>query len=68
MEELTALLQSVPWATVGIAFVAINVVMLVLKITKKLIMLGIGVALIAIGLYTGVIHTPDILCAISAWI
>ncbi len=48
----------------GIAFAAINVVMLVLKITKKLIMLGIGAALIAIGLYTGVIHTPDIMFAI----
>ncbi len=64
MEELTAFLQSIPWATVGIAFVVVNVVMLVLKITKKLIMLGIGVALIAIGLYTGVIHNPDILFAI----
>jgi len=49
---------------VGIAFVAINVVMLVLKITKKLIILGIGAALIAIGLYTGVIHTPGALFAI----
>ncbi len=65
MEELTAFLQSVPWTTVGIAFVAINVIMLVLKITKKLIMLGIGVALIAIGLYTGVIHTPGFLAALS---
>jgi len=67
LEELTAFLQSVPWTTVGIAFVAINVIMLVLKITKKLIMLGVGAALIAIGLYTGVIHTPDIMSAIPFW-
>ncbi len=66
MEEIIAFLRSVPWTTVGIALAAINVILLVLKITKKLIMLGIGVALIAIGLYTGVIHTPDILFAIPA--
>ncbi len=67
MEELTAFLQSIPWTTVGIAFVAINVVMLILKLTKRLIMLGIGAALIALGLYTGVIHTPDILLAVPVW-
>ncbi len=64
MEELTVLLQSMPLATIGIGFVALNVVLWVLKITKKLILLGIGVALIAAGLYTGVIHTPGFLAAL----
>ena len=55
MNELTALLQNVPWLWIGIALVAVNLVLLVLKITKKLIVLAIGVALVAIGIYTGVI-------------
>ena len=55
MNELTTLLQSVPWLWIGIALVAINLVLLALKITKKLIVLAIGIALVAIGIYTGVI-------------
>ena len=55
MNELTALLQSVPWLWIGIALVVINLVLLALKITKKLIVLAIGVALVAIGIYTGVL-------------
>lgn len=55
MNELTALLQNVPWLWIGIALVAVNLVLLVLKITKKLIALAIGVVLVAIGIYTGVI-------------
>nr|WP_302651080.1 hypothetical protein [uncultured Agathobaculum sp.] len=55
MNELTALLQNVPWLWIGIALVAVNLVLLVLKITKKLIVLAIGVVLVAIGIYTGVI-------------
>lgn len=55
MNELTALLQNVPWLWIGIALVAVNLVLLVLKITKKLIVLAIGVVLVAIGMYTGVI-------------
>lgn len=55
MNELTTLLQSVPWLWIGIALVAINLVLLVLKITKKLIVLAIGIALVAIGIYTGII-------------
>lgn len=55
MNELTTLLQSVPWLWIGIALVAINLVLLALKITKKLIVLAIGVALVAIGIYTGII-------------
>ena len=55
MNELTALLQSVPWLWIGIALVAINLVLLALKITKRLIALAIGVALVAIGIYTGVL-------------
>lgn len=55
MNELTSLLQSVPWLWIGIALVAINLVLLALKITKKLIVLAIGIALVAIGIYTGII-------------
>lgn len=55
MNELTALLQNVPWLWIGIALVAVNLVLLALKITKKLIVLAIGVALVAVGIYTGVI-------------
>ncbi|HIY53040.1 MAG TPA: hypothetical protein H9832_03710 [Candidatus Agathobaculum merdavium] len=55
MNELTTLLQSVPWLWIGIALVAINLVLLALKITKKLIVLAIGIALVAIGIYTGII-------------
>lgn len=65
MDEFIMLMKSVPWTTAGIAFVAVNVLMLFLKLTKKLIMLGIGAILIAIGLYTGII--PDILLAIPVW-
>ena len=64
MNELTTLLQSVPWLWIGIALVAINLVLLALKITKKLIVLAIGVVLIAVGLYTGVIQAPDALLAL----
>ena len=55
MNELTTLLQSVPWLWIGIALVAINLVLLALKITKKLIVLAIGIALVAIGIYIGII-------------
>nr|WP_297178236.1 hypothetical protein [uncultured Agathobaculum sp.] len=55
MNELTALLQNVPWLWIGIALVAVNLVLLALKITKKLIVLAIGVALVVVGIYTGVI-------------
>lgn len=55
MNELTTLLQSVPWLWIGIALVVINLVLLALKITKKLIVLAIGIALVAIGIYTGII-------------
>lgn len=58
MNELTTLLQSVPWLWIGIALVAINLMLLALKITKKLIVLAIGIALVAIGIYTGVIDPP----------
>ena len=65
MNELTALLQSVPWLWIGIALVVINLVLLVLKITKRLIVLAIGVALVAIGIYTGVIDAPVTLAALT---
>ena len=55
MNELSALWQSAPWLVVGGALVLINIVLLILKITKKLIVLAIGIALVAIGIYTGII-------------
>ena len=64
MNELSALWQSAPWLVAGGALVLINIVLLILKITKKLIVLSIGVVLIAVGLYTGVIQAPDALLAL----
>ena len=64
MNELSALWKSAPWLVVGGALVLINIVLLILKITKKLIVLSIGVVLIAVGLYTGVIQAPDALLAL----
>ena len=64
MNELSALWQSAPWLVVGGALVLINIVLLILKITKKLIVLAIGVVMIAVGLYTGVIQAPDALLAL----
>lgn len=64
MNELSALWQSAPWLVVGGVLVLINIVLLILKITKKLIVLAIGVVLIAVGLYTGVIQAPDALLAL----
>ena len=49
MNELSALWQSAPWLVAGGALVLINIVLLILKITKKLIILAIGVALLAVG-------------------
>lgn len=64
MNELTALMQSAPWLTIGIVLVAINLILCALKITKRLILLVIGAALVAVGIYTGVIDTPDVLLAL----
>lgn len=64
MNELSALWQSAPWLVAGGALVLINIVLLILKITKKLIILAIGVALLAVGLYTGVIQVPEALLAL----
>lgn len=64
MNELSALWQSAPWLVVGGALVAINLVLLALRITKKLIVLAVGAALIAVGLYTGVIQAPEALLAL----
>ena len=64
MNELTALLHSAPWLTIGIALVAINLILFALKITKRLIALAIGAALVAVGIYTGVIDAPSALLAL----
>ena len=37
---------------------AINIVLLLLKLTRKLIFLAAGALLIAVGIYTGVIDAP----------
>lgn len=65
MNELSALWQSAPWLVAGGALVAINLVLLALRITKKLIVLAVGAALIAVGLYTGVIQAPEALLALA---
>ena len=64
MNELTALLQSAPWVVIGIALVAINLILFALKITKRLIALAIGAALVAVGIYTGVIDALSALLAL----
>ena len=43
---------------VGGALVLINIVLLLLKLTRKLIFLAAGALLIAVGIYTGVIDAP----------
>ena len=63
MNELTALMQSAPWMVIGGALVAINLILFALKITKRLILLAIGAALVAVGIYTGVIDAPNVLFA-----
>lgn len=65
MNELMNLAQSMPWMAIGIALVAINLILLALKITKRLIALAIGAALVAIGIYTGVIESPVALTALT---
>lgn len=64
MNELTALMQSAPWMVIGGALVAINLILFALKITKRLILLAIGAALVAVGIYTGVIDAPNVLLAL----
>ena len=65
MNELTALMQSAPWMVIGGVLVAINLILFALKITKRLILLAIGAALVAVGIYTGVIDAPNVLLALS---
>ncbi len=64
MNELSALMQSAPWLVIGGALVALNLILFVLKITKRLLLLAIGAVLVAVGIYTGVIETPDALLAL----
>lgn len=64
MNELSALWEAAPWLVVGGALVVINIVLLIMKLTKKLIFLAVGAILIALGIYTGVIQTPDALLAL----
>ena len=65
MNELMNLAQSMPWMAIGIALVAINLILFALKITKRLIALAIGAALVAIGIYTSVIESPVALTALT---
>ena len=58
MNEISALWQSAPWLVVGGALVLINILLLLLKLTRKLIFLAAGALLIAVGIYTGVIDAP----------
>ena len=65
MNELMNLAQSMPWMAICIALVAINLILFALKITKRLIALAIGAALVVIGIYTGVIESPVALTALT---
>ena len=58
MNEISALWQSTPWLVLGVALVAVNLVLFALKITKRLLLLAVGAALIALGVYFGVIEVP----------
>nr|WP_297171941.1 hypothetical protein [uncultured Agathobaculum sp.] len=64
MNELTALWQAAPWLVAGGALVIINIVLLIMNLTKKLIFLAIGAILIALGIYTGLIEPPAVLLAL----
>ena len=64
MNELTALWQAAPWLVAGGALVIINIVLLIMNLTKKLIFLAIGAILIALGIYTGLIEPPAALLAL----
>ena len=49
MNELSALMQSAPWLVIGGTLVALNLILFVLKITKRLLLLAIGAVLVAVG-------------------
>ncbi|HIX10784.1 MAG TPA: hypothetical protein H9739_04275 [Candidatus Agathobaculum pullistercoris] len=68
MNELSALWEAAPWLVAGGALVIINIVLLIMKLTKKLIFLAVGAVLIALGIYTGAIQTPDALLALPFWL
>jgi len=58
LPETIAFLQSMPWLAIGGAFVVLNLILFVLRLTRRLLLLGIGIALVAVGLYTGTISLP----------
>lgn len=68
MNELSTLWEAAPWLVAGGALVIINIVLLIMKLTKKLIFLAVGAVLIALGIYTGAIQTPDALLALPFWL
>ena len=68
MNELSALWEAAPWLVAGGALVGINIMLLIMKLTKKLIFLAVGAVLIALGIYTGAIQTPDALLALPFWL
>ena len=68
MNELSALWEAAPWLVAGGALVIINIVLLIMKLTKKLIFLAVGAVLIALCIYTGAIQTPDALLALPFWL
>lgn len=59
MQETIAFVQSLPWLEIGGAFVVLNLVLFVLRVTRRLLLLAIGIALVAIGLYTGTLSLPS---------
>lgn len=58
LQETIALIQSMPWLAIGGVFVAINLILFVLRLTRRLLLLAIGVAFVAVGLYTGRLSLP----------
>ena len=61
MNDLSALLQAAPWLVAGGALVIINIVLMIMKLTKRLVFLAVGVLLLALGVYTGFFEPESIL-------
>ena len=61
MNDLSALFQAAPWLVAGGALVIINIVLMFMKLTKRLVFLAVGVLLLALGVYTGFFEPESIL-------
>ena len=61
MNDLSALFQAAPWLVAGGALVIINIVLMIMKLTKRLVFLAVGVLLLALVVYTGFFEPESIL-------